>query len=85
MKNNKADEITIGMIKVLGPVGIHWQKRLFNCVKKHKGTPMTRVEDIVTVKKESNRGITLTSQVVKVFEYINFELSHDIIKYKGTE
>lgn len=53
MKCNKAagpDEITGDMIKVLGPIGIQWLKRLFGCVLKEGWTPEERGRgDIITL------------------------------------
>lgn len=81
MKNNKSagpDEVTVDMIKALGPVGLHWLKRLFMCVLKEGRTPEEWGRgDIVTLFKKGSRkrcgnyrGITLMCQVAKIFEKV---------------
>lgn len=96
MKSNKSagpDELTTDMIKVLGPVGIHWVTRLFKCIWQNGKVPddWGRGEIITLFKKGSKRqcknyrGITLTSQIAKIFEKILLNRVGDKIEEELSE
>ena len=81
MKVGKAagmDELCVEMIKAAGPVGLQWLYRLFRCIWKEKliSSDCSKGVIIPIFKKgdkkicDNYRGITLMSQVAKVFERI---------------